>query len=192
MSVLLQVQNAVALGFAMHPLKRYLREVDEPVRDFAVRVGVSRQTLYRILSGRQSPKPSLARRIVEATGGAVPFRELYFSEDQTDGDLIGYCAGGEGEDLNRDRLKLSIAAVVSHLTMKDDETPDDIAEIAAEAVANTYAALAKVTTRRGRDRLLQALRPVLEEILRETSDVEPTPLMLDQGAQLATRLYYQS
>ena len=61
----------------MHPLKEYLKAVDEPVRDFAARVGASRQTLYRIIAGAQAPKPILARRIVEATGGAVSMDTLY-------------------------------------------------------------------------------------------------------------------
>ena len=47
----------------MHPLKQYLQDVDEPLQDFARRVGASRQTLYRIISGVQAPKPALAQRI---------------------------------------------------------------------------------------------------------------------------------
>ena len=41
----------------MHPLKQYLHDVEETFQDFAARVGVSRQTLYRIVSGAQAPKP---------------------------------------------------------------------------------------------------------------------------------------
>ncbi len=176
----------------MHPLKRYLREVDESVRDFSDRVGASRQTLYRIIGRRQTPKPALARRIVEATGGAVPLHDLYQGSRQTGGEVIGYCGGGEAMELNRDRLKQSIAAVVSHMVSEDTPPPDELADIAAEAVIHTYTALSKVTTRQGRDRLCQALRPVLEEILREISDADPAPSTLHRGARLATQLYYQS
>jgi DNA-binding XRE family transcriptional regulator len=179
----------------MHPLKQYLADVQESVADFGVRVGASRQTLYRIINGRQSPKPALARRIVEATGGAVMFDAL-FPRPESKGEGRGEIAPlmmREGAELDHQRLKVALAAVVHHLTAQQAPDPSDrTIEIAAEAAANTYAALRPVTTRQGPDRLTQALRPVLEEILRECADPVPPPGALDRGAQLATDLYYQS
>ncbi|MEM8935465.1 MAG: helix-turn-helix transcriptional regulator [Pseudomonadota bacterium] len=178
----------------MHPLRQYLAEVDEPIQEFARRVGASRQTLYRIIGGAQHPKPSLARRIVEATGGAVSFEVLYSEQDApaAGGDVIGLAMRGNGDGLDRDRLRLSLAIVLGHLAPHQSNTPcEALAALAAEAVENTYEALSKVTTRQGPDRLNQALRPVLEEILRESA-TPPPATMLDRGADLATQLYFHA
>lgn len=175
----------------MHPLKQYLQDIDEPLQDFARRVGASRQTLYRIISGVQAPKPALARRIVEATGSAVAFEELYLKKGQRIG-VANLKAANDVEGLDRSRLKVVLAIVLNHLLPPDiPGAPEQTAEVAAEAVLNTYAALSTVTTRQGPDRLRQALRPVLEEILREFSDCPPRSA-LDHGTSLATQLYFQS
>ena len=176
----------------MHPLREYLKDVDEPIQDFARRVGASRQTLYRIIAGRQTPKPPLARRIVEATGGAVSFETLYRGQGFDNGEVVGLNAGAEEPLLDGERIRLALAIVINHLTPKDSpEPPEHAVDVAAEAVVNTYAALSAVTTRQGPDRLCQALRPVLEEILRDYS-APPPPLALERGAELATDLYYQT
>lgn len=175
----------------MHPLKQYLQDIDEPLQDFARRVGASRQTLYRIISGVQAPKPALARRIVEATGSAVAFEQLYVNKDQRS-DIANLKAANDVEGLDRSRLKVVLAIVLNHLLPPDvPGSPEEAAEIAAEAVLNTYAALSTVTTRQGPDRLQQALRPVLEEILREFAG-RPPRLALDHGTGLATQLYFQT
>jgi len=175
----------------MHPLKQYLQDIDEPLQDFARRVGASRQTLYRIISGVQAPKPALARRIVEATGSAVAFEQLYVNKDQRS-DIANLKAANDVDGLDRSRLKLVLAIVLNHLLPTDlPGSPEELAEVAAEAVLNTYAALSTVTTRQGPDRLQQALRPVLEEILREFAG-RPPPTALDQGTGLAMQLYFQS
>jgi len=172
----------------MHPLRRYLTELEEPVQDFARRVGVSRQTLYRIITGSQSPKPGLARRIVEATGRAVSFEALYDRPDQSSGACD---ASDEERQLEHDRIRQSLAIVAHHLAPDSATVPEDAFEIAAEAVLNTYVALSNVTTRQGHDRLYQALRPVLEEILREyLGPISRSDL--DRGAKLATQLYYKA
>ncbi len=176
----------------MHPLKKYLSDLQESVADFSARVGASRQTLYRIINGRQSPKPALARRIVEATGGAVSLNDLLVSGDGQ-ATILPMPGGGRDAELDNHRLKLALAIVFNHLTAQDaPDPPDRSIVIAAEAVSNTFAALSPVTTRQGQARLTQALRPVLEEILRECADPVPPPRAIDRGAQLATELYYQS
>ncbi|GJL96083.1 MAG: hypothetical protein DHS20C05_24880 [Hyphococcus sp.] len=177
----------------MHPLRRYLREVQEPVQEFAVRVGASRQTLYRIIGGKQAPKPALARRIVEATGGTVPLDALYKSGAVNAGAVVVMLSDKNETLLETARLRQAIAMVVDHMTPPDSpEPPEDASSIAAEAVANTYSALSKVTTRQGPDRLRQALRPVLEEILQEFGASPPSASALDRGTELAAQIYYQT
>ncbi len=181
----------------MHPLKAYLRDVGEPIQAFGARVSASRQTLYRIIGGAQAPKPALARRIVEATGGAVTFEALYQGSSgggkTGGGEVVGLNAGEAGGGLNTERVRVALAIVVDHLAAKDKpEPPDAAVTIAAEAVVNTYMALSTVTTRQGPERFCQALRPVLEEILREYSASPPPPAALDRGAELATQIYFQS
>ncbi len=177
----------------MHPLKAYLRDVKESIVEFGARVGASRQTLYRIIGGTQAPKPPLARRIVEATGGAVSFDVLYQRRDADGGEVLRFTPPEDGAPLIQERVRQALAIVVNHLSPKDKpDIPEDAVELGAEAVVNTYIALSAVTTRQGRDRLCQALRPVLEEILREYSASPPLSSALDRGAELATQLYFQS
>ena len=179
----------------MHPLKQYLREVEEGFQDFAARVGVSRQTLYRIVSRVQAPRPMLARRIVEATGGAVTLDMLYSGgapEGAAGGaEVVNLNAAADEPQLDQDRLRLALAVVINHLRAEENApaSPEMLA-VAAEAAVNTYAALSRLTTRQGPARLAQALRPVLEEILKETGGV-PAPSALDRGAELAAELYVQ-
>ena len=177
----------------MHPLRRYLQDVQEPVQDFAVRVGASRQTLYRIIGGTQAPKPALAHRIVQATGGAVSLGALYQGGNANAVAVIDLLTEKNTKVLDTDRLRQVIATVVYHMTPPDSpDPPEETAHIAAEAVSNTYAALSSVTTRQGPDRLRQALRPVLEEILREFGGTPPAPTALDRGTELAAQIYYRS
>lgn len=176
----------------MHPLKKYLLDVRESVPEFGARVGASRQTLYRIINGQQSPKPALARRVVEATGNAVTLNDLFGAADGS-GAAIVSLPPAEDAGLDLRRLKIALSIVLNHLSVNENAAPPDHAvEIAAEAAANTYLALAPVTTRHGPARLTQALRPVLEEILREYAGSPPPPGALDRGAELATDLYYQA
>ncbi len=174
----------------MHPLKQYLREVEEGFQDFSARVGVSRQTLYRIVSGVQAPRPMLARRIVEATGGAVTLAMLY-GDASAGADVVSLNAGGDETPLDQERLRLALAVVINHLRAEEDApVSSDMMAVAAEAAVNTYAALSRLTTCQGPARLAQALRPVLEEILKESGGV-PAPAALDRGAELAAELYFQ-
>lgn len=175
-------------GPPMHPLKRYLHDVEERVQDFAERVGASRQTLYRIIAGVQAPKPLLARRIVEATGGAVSLAMLYGAGGA---DVIAMPAAREEAPLDAARLKLAIAVVVNHLRPEaaPPAAPETL-DIAAEAAVSTFAALSRLTTRQGSSRLAQALRPVLAEILKESGGLASASA-LDRGAELAAELYFQ-
>ena len=176
----------------MHPLKEYLKAVDEPIRDFAARVGASRQTLYRIIAGAQAPKPILARRIVEATGGAVSMDTLYNGGRSGAAIIVNLDRRDDAPILDCERVKNAVAAVVHHLSPPDAPAPSAaMVEIAAEAVVNTYVALSRLTTRQGPDRLAQALRPVLGEILQECGRPASSSA-LDRGADLGAQLYYQT
>jgi len=176
----------------MHPLRQYLGDVKETVQNFSARVGISRQTLYRIVNDRQAPKPALARRIVEATGGVVSFDALYRARGGGAEIVALERTADEGNALDFRRILMSLSVVANQLTPQCAKGPPEQAlEIAAEAAINTFVALEKVTTRQGPDRLRQALRPVLEEILTEYLAFAPPAAALDEGANLASIIYYQ-
>lgn len=56
-------------------IKDYLSK-KSPV-DFASTIGITAAALSQYKSGRRIPRPSIARRIVEATGGQVTYEDLY-------------------------------------------------------------------------------------------------------------------
>ena len=175
----------------MHPLRQYLFDAKEPVRAFAARVGASRQTLYRIFNGDQAPRPQLARRIVEATGGAVGFDALYQNVSKEAEIYVLPPSDHQVEELDPKRLKMALAIVCDQLTPSGEIGPPDAAyAVAAEAVTLTYEALSTVTSRSSRHRLQQALRPILGEMLSEYLETEIAPSALDQTAELARELYY--
>jgi transcriptional regulator with XRE-family HTH domain len=171
-----------------HPLKVYIESSADTVAGFARRIGVARQTISRIIAGQQTPKPELARRIAEATGGAVPF-EIFYGVQVAD---LAERRVFE-EELDVDLLAPILRFVLR--TIADPSAPaprGDTIDVAAEAVANTHAALARVTTRRGPDRLAQALRPVLEEIRKESPELLLPLERLDEAAASAGALYFQA
>lgn len=59
-----------------HPISRYLESAGRKVSDLARASGTSRQTLYRLIKGEQEPSAALARRIKEATDGAITMDDL--------------------------------------------------------------------------------------------------------------------
>ena len=174
-----------------HPLKSYLSDVEEPLQAFAERVGASRQTLYRVMNGVHTPKPVLAARIVEATGGAITFDMIYGDTVQNGAEIINLKPNADQDLLNYQRLHIAMTIVINHLTPKNVDADEDLVHVAVEAAINTYAALSTVTTRQGADRLSQALRPVLEETLQELK-VPLSVSAVERGADLAAQLYQQT
>lgn len=174
-----------------HPLKEFLDAVEDSAPAFARRVGVRSRTLQRILAGEEWPSPALARRIVDATDGAVPFDALYGSV----GDVADLGARrGPDDTLDEALLAEVMGAAVTELASPADcaSWTRDI-EMAAEAVANTYAALARATTRQGlKDRAAQALRPVLAEILKDYAASAIPPARLDETARCIAALYCEA
>ena len=171
----------------MHPLKQYLADVEEPLKSFAARVCVSRQTLHRIMSGAQTPKPSLARRIVEATGGAVAFEMLY---DQIDRSFQpgGECSEPEG--LRLASVKKSVEAALQVAMTSAAPPPSSLIDTAAEATMETYGVLRKLTSAKKHAPLAQAFRPVLEVVIREIG-LRSTTALLDAAANRAAAHYQQ-
>lgn len=147
-----------------HPLATFIEETGETVAAFARRVGVNDQTLEEILADKARPSPMIARRIIEATGGAISFDQLMTGREAVIADLSGRITIETSVDLTRlsEAIGAGMAEAFPHASISHA-----VFEIAAEAVAHTYAALARVTTERA-GRLVQALRPVLGEILKIT------------------------
>lgn len=174
-----------------HPLKDYIAATGDTLTAFAARIGVSRRTLSRIIARERAPRPEIARRIVEATGGAVSMAALFGADESAVPDL----AGRRLEESDVDVALL--AQVLRHTLERVSEgrgrpPADALIEAAAEAVANTYAAMTAVTTRRGPDRLVQALRPVLEEILKDCPGLRLPRARLDEAARQASILYLEA
>jgi len=51
----------------------------------AERLGITRQYLSLLMTGRRRPSPELAARIEDELGGTVTFRELLLPEEESDG-----------------------------------------------------------------------------------------------------------
>lgn len=92
---------------AVHPLRKHLRDVSEPVSSFAARVGTNHQTLYRIFCGVLTPKPLLARRKVEATSGAVTFETLYGRREDRVEIILLKSPQDDDEELDATRLAVA-------------------------------------------------------------------------------------
>ncbi|MEQ8176969.1 MAG: hypothetical protein RIC52_06745 [Amphiplicatus sp.] len=169
-----------------HPLEDYLAASGDSPAAFARRIGASAPALARIIHGDRAPDLDLARRIVDATDGAVALSDL------CGGDVADFVAFLPTEKpIETALLAPVLKAALERLS--GQEIPDALAMSAAEAAADTHAALARVTTRRGPDRLAQALRPVLEEILQESGACLPAQAgRLEEAAQAASALYFRA
>lgn len=65
----------------MNSLDRYLDEHDIKNAAFAATVGASEATISRLRNNKQAPSFSLARRIREATEGAVTFDDFLIAAE---------------------------------------------------------------------------------------------------------------
>lgn len=177
----------------MDALKTYLRETRTTPKAFAKIIGVDADLLERMLAGELPVEASLARRMIDATGGALILDELIDKDgaDRVVIDARGRLSEGASQ-IDVERLEEVLAACLPGLTGGERRKGDaQLPALAAEAAANTYLALSTVTTRQGPDRLVQALRPVIEEILEEMSAPEPARRRLDQATRQAAELYFQ-
>lgn len=60
----------------IHPLAAFIDAHGLTYEAFGRRVGLSRVSVHRIVSGSQIPSPESALAIVDATGGAVTLEDL--------------------------------------------------------------------------------------------------------------------
>lgn len=178
----------------MDALKTYLRETRTSPAAFAKLIGLDAEHFERLLAGETPINPCVAQRMVDATGGALLLEDLTVEDECASAmiDLRGRFAA-EAADIDVERLaeilsRLLPALIGGARRMGDEHLP----KLAAEAAANTYAALSTVTTRRGPDRLIQALRPVFLEILEELAAPARTRRRLQETIEKAAELYVQA
>jgi DNA-binding transcriptional regulator YdaS (Cro superfamily) len=62
-------------------LDEYLFRSKISKKDFALKIGVSREHIHAMISGKRQPSPKLAKKIQDATKGEVTKEELLFPED---------------------------------------------------------------------------------------------------------------
>lgn len=161
-------------------LEDFLEASGEELDTFAARAGVEPHRLYAIVTGEERADLTCARRIVLAAGGGLALEDIL---DGADGaDIIDGDFGAATEPLDVARLSLAVAPELQGLG-------PEFCEAAVEAIANTYDALGPVTSRQGPDRLLQALRAVLEEIRRECGVRSPQS-EIETAARLSARRYF--
>jgi hypothetical protein len=176
----------------MEPLRTYLRETRTTPKAFAKLIGVDAGRLERMLAGGEAIAPALARRMVDATGGALLIEDLS-GEAPGAGVVIDLRErfAGQGAEIDATRLTEILSPLMPALIGGSRRKGDDrLPGLAAEAAANTYAALATVTSRSGSDRLVQALRPVFSEILEELSAPRAARQRIAQMARKAAELYF--
>jgi transcriptional regulator with XRE-family HTH domain len=175
----------------MHPLQEYLTETGLSLDEFARAAGVASDVISDILSGESRPSASLAQRIADITGGAVSIDDSSGAADVVV-NARGAFAGSApeiDESLLAEILSETLATLLGGARRKGDNA---LPRLAAEAAANTYAALSMVTSRQGVDRLAQALRPVLLEILAESFGSQSDHPSLEAMSIRASELYFQA
>lgn len=72
-----EVQAVEATEPHPHPLGRYLQTAGTPIEEFAARIGVSMQAIYRYLDGERIPARDVMAKIVRATSGSVQPNDFY-------------------------------------------------------------------------------------------------------------------
>ena len=178
----------------MEALKTYLRETRTTPKAFAKLIGVDVEDLDDVLSGATAVDVALAQRMVDATGGALLIGDFVGNPTNGAADIVDFrsrLAGGAEIDTERlaGVLAEMLPALIGGARRKGDRK---LPGLAAEAAANTYLALSTITTRAGADRLAQALRPVVAEILEELSAPAAAHRDLEATTRRAAALYFQA
>lgn len=178
----------------MDALAAYLRETRTTPRTFAKLIGIDADRLARMLSGIEAVETPLAQRMIDATGGALNLDDL-IRQAPGAGAVVDMRSrfAAEAPEIDVQRLTGVLAVLLPGLVGGARRAGDEhLPRLAADAAANTYAALSTVTTRRGPDRLIQALRPVFAEILSELSAPAASRRRLQQVSEEAAALYFQA
>ena len=190
----------------MQALLNYLEETGASPDAFAVAIGVKPEKVRAALAGEECFSLPEARRIVEATDGAVPLAAALNADAKTledfraglekarGGALASAIAASEdgADDVEKEGFVAAARAGLGALLDPPKDDLDRLASLGAEAILHTYLALQPLTTRRGTDRLLQALRPVLAEIHADYAGRPPAPDRLDAACRLAQARYLQT
>jgi len=176
----------------MDALLTYLRETRTTPKAFAKMIGLDAAHFDDILAGCASVDVSLAQRMIDATGGALVLEDLV-------GDAVGNVVdlrsrfALEGSEIDVEYLAEILMIVLPDLIGGARRSGDErLPGLAAEAAANTYAALSTVTSRSGADRLAQALRPVVLEILEEMSAPNKSHGDPEETIRRAAETYFQA
>lgn len=178
----------------MDALIAFLRDTRTTPKAFARLIGLDAGRFERILSGEEAVDPTVAQRMVDATGGALQLSDLIYQTPAaaTVVDFRGRFAG-ETADIDTDLLAGILATLLPKLIGGARRVGDEhLPRLAADATAHTYLALSTVTTRRGPERLIQALQPVFAEILEDLSAPEPARRRLQRTCEEAAALYFRA
>lgn len=173
----------------MEALAAYLADTRTKPDEFARLIGVKADDFHRMLEGRSPVTPGVAQRIVDAAGGALDLGDILGADVAP----LRACMKSGFAEIDVDRLATILARILPPLLggarrMGDEYLP----QLAADAAAHTYAALSTITTRRGEGRLIQALQPVFEEILEESSAGASRRALAADAATETARLYFQA
>jgi len=170
----------------LHPLAQYLYECGRSAEQFAAEIGASAAQIEDAIAGRALPL-ALARRVVAASNGAVSLADLA-GPSVVEARGIG---GVASEDIDAATLERALAPHLAALLGGARRAGDRaLARLGAEAAVNTYLAL-EVTGRRPEDRLVLALRPVLQEILEDCGAPPRSPEAIADAATAAATTYFQ-
>lgn len=178
----------------MEALETYLRETGTSADDFAKLIGVDADAFDMMLEGTAPIEACIARRMVDATGGALQLDDLAGEEADSAASVIDFRAQFASSDAAvdagrlEDVLKASLPSLLGGARRAGDEY---LPRLAAEAAAATYIALSTITSRSGADRLAQALQPVFSEILEEMAAPSSRHRLIAAQALAAAELYFQ-
>ncbi len=175
----------------MHPLQQYLSETGLSFAEFCRSAGIGVSELNEIVAGRKIPSVELAMRISDLTDGVVTIEDMMGGELSVVDARIAFAHGTEriDEALLAQALSLTLPEVLGGGRRRGDVA---LPQLAAEAAANTYDALSTVSSHQGADRLVQALRPVLLEILAESFVVQIDRSVLEATLTRTSELYFQA
>jgi len=185
----------------MSPLDKHLIETGETYADFARRAGVPLEALSALARGQGIDDIVLARRISRETDGTVALDTLLSPDTATSsraaetGDdaagrsIVDFLARkGERESKGLPPSPVPFNVTVESITdalyltsenfVSNKKLSLNYLSFLAEGVINAFTALEGVTALDPHDRLVQALRPALEEI---RSTIPASPVAVQQA-----------
>jgi hypothetical protein len=173
----------------MKALLDHLAATGDRPADFARRIGLEPEILQRALEGGAMLDRSVLLRIIDLSGGALTLADLDGEAGVAEvADFRARFAAKDEIDIEAltSALAEALLPLFGGMRRKGDEF---LPRLAAEATAGAYDALSTITTRRGADRLAQALRPVVEEILAELSAPSSLKNRVEEAVGQATVRY---